>query len=40
MGLQIVRRLDHVLSLLHWTDMARSLAALVASLWTQGKGCF
>lgn len=33
------RCLDHVRSLLHGTDMARSLASLVASLWTQAKGC-
>lgn len=33
------RCLDHVLSLIHWTDMAQSLASLVASLWTQAKGC-
>lgn len=30
---------DHVLSLLHWTDMPQSLASLVSSLWTPAKGC-
>lgn len=33
------RCLDHVLSLMYWTDMPQSLASLVASLWTQAKGC-